>query len=112
MPPAVLRLDADGKPTQKIEDFRRKAKSITPIPKPKKRNGAAAQGELGLDEGMSDLFERRWVHGIDTFREIVLEAFGPAETKVRPPWPTAIFAVASWAKTSPRRGPDAPSLTD
>jgi putative transposase len=29
----------------------------------------------------SDLFERGWVHGSDTFREIVLEAFGPAETK-------------------------------
>ena len=29
----------------------------------------------------SDLFERGWVHGSDAFREIVLEAFGPAETK-------------------------------
>lgn len=45
-------LDADGQPTQKIEEFRRKAKFITPIPKPKKRKGAAAQIELGLDEGM------------------------------------------------------------
>jgi len=29
----------------------------------------------------SDLFERGWVHGSDAFRDIVLEAFGPAETK-------------------------------
>ena len=45
-------LDGDGQPTQHIEEFRRKAKFITPIPKPKKRKGAASQGELGLDEGM------------------------------------------------------------
>jgi type III restriction enzyme len=44
-------LDDDGQPTQKIEDFRRKAKFITPIPKSKKRKGAASQGDLGLAEG-------------------------------------------------------------
>jgi len=35
-------LDDDGQPTQKVEDFRRKAKFITPIPKPKKRKKSAA----------------------------------------------------------------------
>lgn len=30
---------------------------------------------------LSDLFERGWVHGSETFRELVLEAFGPTETK-------------------------------
>lgn len=44
-------LDADGQPTQKVEDFRRKARFITPIPKSKKRKGTASQNELGLDEG-------------------------------------------------------------
>jgi len=44
-------LDDDGQPTQKVEDFRRKAKFITPIPKPKKRKGAALNEELGLDDG-------------------------------------------------------------
>ena len=45
-------LDDDGQPTQKVEDFRRKAKFITPIPKPKKRKTAAAtQKEIVFDEG-------------------------------------------------------------
>ncbi len=49
---------------------------------------AAAEAELesNLSESpprrsLSDLFERGWVHGSDTFREIVLGAFGPSETK-------------------------------
>lgn len=45
-------LDDDGQPTQKVEDFRRKAKFITPIPKPKKRKKSAAdQEEIVFDEG-------------------------------------------------------------
>lgn len=36
-------LDDDGQPTQKIIEARRRAKFITPIPKPKKRMGAAKQ---------------------------------------------------------------------
>jgi hypothetical protein len=45
-------LDNDGQPTQKVEDFRRKAKFITPIPKPKKRRKSAAdQEEIVFDEG-------------------------------------------------------------
>ncbi|MFO1434696.1 MAG: DEAD/DEAH box helicase family protein [Candidatus Competibacteraceae bacterium] len=36
-------LDAQGQPTQKILDTRRRAEFITPIPKPKKQKGAAAQ---------------------------------------------------------------------
>ncbi|HUX42446.1 MAG TPA: hypothetical protein VMV83_14855 [Rectinemataceae bacterium] len=35
-------LDAQGQPTQKIVEARRKADFITPIPKPKKRKQAAA----------------------------------------------------------------------
>lgn len=42
-------LDSTGQPTQKIEEFRRKADFITPIPKPKRRNSTgqkATQTEL------------------------------------------------------------------
>ena len=45
-------LDPTGQPTQNILGTRRRAEFITPIPKPKKRKGAAAQTELGLDEGL------------------------------------------------------------
>ncbi len=45
-------LDADGQPTQKIVEQRRRAEFITPIPKPKKRKkGSDKQQELVLDEG-------------------------------------------------------------
>jgi len=45
-------LDKDGQPTQQIEETRRPAKFITPIPKPKKRKRSAAQVEIVFDEGM------------------------------------------------------------
>ena len=44
-------LDAHGQPTQRILESRRRAEFITPIPKPKKRKGSAAQQEMVLDEG-------------------------------------------------------------
>lgn len=44
-------LDEQGQPTQKILETRRRAEFITPIPKPKKRKRAAAQGEIVFDEG-------------------------------------------------------------
>ena len=43
-------LDADGQPTQQVIDTRRRADFITPIPKPKKRKGAANQPTLAYDE--------------------------------------------------------------
>ena len=46
-------LDADGQPTQRIIDNRRRADFITPIPKPKKRKGLAKQqAEIVFDEGL------------------------------------------------------------
>jgi type III restriction enzyme len=45
-------LDSSGQPTQEKKNSRRKAEFITPIPKSKKRQGAATQTELGLDEGL------------------------------------------------------------
>jgi len=42
-------LDQEGQPTQRIEAFRRPAKFVTPIPKPKRRKGV--QKDLILDEG-------------------------------------------------------------
>ena len=44
-------LDAQGQPTQQIIDRRRRAEFITPIPKPKKRKGAAEQQQIVFDEG-------------------------------------------------------------
>jgi type III restriction enzyme len=44
-------LDETGQPTQSIVDGRRRAEFITPIPKPKKRKGAAEQAALVFDEG-------------------------------------------------------------
>ncbi|MDB6034302.1 MAG: restriction endonuclease, partial [Verrucomicrobiales bacterium] len=44
-------LDADGQPTQKIIERRRRAEFITPIPKPKKRQKSANQETLVFDEG-------------------------------------------------------------
>jgi type III restriction enzyme len=46
-------LDADGQPTQKVSEFRRRAEFITPIPKPKKRQKAAQQEELVFNEGLN-----------------------------------------------------------
>src|SRR5258708_2877146 len=43
-------LDETGQPTQKVIDQRRRAKFITPIPKPKKRKPAAQKGFV-FDEG-------------------------------------------------------------
>ena len=44
-------LDAEGQPTQKIIESRRRAEFITPIPKPRKRKSAPDQGHLVFDEG-------------------------------------------------------------
>ncbi len=45
-------LDAQGQPTQKILDERRRAEFITPIPKPKKRKKSSKQQEIVFDEGV------------------------------------------------------------
>ena len=44
-------LDAEGQPTQRIIQGRRRAEFITPIPKPRKRKGSAQQQQLVFDEG-------------------------------------------------------------
>ena len=44
-------LDAQGQPTQKTIESRRRAEFITPIPKPKKRKTPAKQEEIVFDEG-------------------------------------------------------------
>lgn len=50
-PRAIWELDSSGQPTQQIIASRRSAEFITPIPKPKKRKGAAEQVALVFDEG-------------------------------------------------------------
>jgi len=44
-------LDADGQPTQKTIESRRRAEFITPIPKARKRKAGAAQQGMVFDEG-------------------------------------------------------------
>src|SRR2546422_10859791 len=44
-------LDPDGQPTGQIIETRRKAKFITPIPKPKKHKRRAGQERMVFDEG-------------------------------------------------------------
>ena len=44
-------LDDDGQPTQRIIESRRIAEFITPIPKPRRRRGAAVQQAMVIDEG-------------------------------------------------------------
>ena len=43
-------LDASGQPTQKIEERRRRAEFVTPIPRPRRQTGAARQEALLFDE--------------------------------------------------------------
>jgi type III restriction enzyme len=45
-------LDEQGQPTQAIVETRRPAAYITPIPKPRKRKGSAAQARMVFDEGL------------------------------------------------------------
>ncbi len=44
-------LDANGRPTGRVLESRRRAEFITPVPKPKKRKGGAEQASLVFDEG-------------------------------------------------------------
>ena len=48
-------LDEQGQPTQKIDESRRRAEFITPIPKPRKRKDSVFQNEIIFDEGKDDL---------------------------------------------------------
>ncbi len=44
-------LDADGQPTNRIEERRRRCQLITPVPKPQRRRRSVGQAELGLGAG-------------------------------------------------------------
>jgi type III restriction enzyme len=44
-------LDDQGQPTQRFIESRRRAEFISPIPKPRKRKGSAAQQQIVFDEG-------------------------------------------------------------
>ena len=48
-------LDETGQPTQRIDERRREAKFVTPIPKPRRRRSRSEQEELvfGDDQGLS-----------------------------------------------------------
>lgn len=52
-------LDESGQPTQQVIDSRRGADFVTPIPRPRKRNGGGEQGDLALgDVGLSNDAQR------------------------------------------------------
>ncbi len=44
-------LDADGQPTNRVIETRRRSDLITPVPKPKKRRSPRGQAELLFDAG-------------------------------------------------------------
>lgn len=50
-PSQYWELDAQGQPTQRIIESRRRAEFITPIPKPRKRKTPAEQQQIVFDEG-------------------------------------------------------------
>jgi hypothetical protein len=55
-------LDDSGQPTQRILESRRRAEFVTPIPKPKKRKGAADQSNLVFDEGKGLSTAQQYAH--------------------------------------------------
>jgi hypothetical protein len=57
-------LDETGQPTQKIEESRRRAQFITPIPKPKKRKSSPKQEGFVFDDGKMCIK----VSGVDVFK--------------------------------------------
>lgn len=52
-------LDANGQPTQRIIESRRKAEFITPIPKPRKVKGKKAQAEMHFEDMFGGAAERQ-----------------------------------------------------
>ena len=46
-PPRHWELDGDGQPTNRIIETRRRSELITPVPKPRKRKGAAIDAACG-----------------------------------------------------------------
>ncbi|MCK5874800.1 MAG: DEAD/DEAH box helicase family protein [Alcanivoracaceae bacterium] len=82
-------LDKTGQPTQQVVDRRRRAEFITPIPKPKKRKGAAEQASMSFDEGLGLSSEKQQYHTavinavreeVDKWRRIP----SPADWRVTP----------------------------
>lgn len=73
-------LDETGQPTQQIIETRRRADFITPIPKPKKRKGAALQGSLVFDEGKGlSTAEQRYDHTASLARMVQFAEAFPEE---------------------------------
>ncbi|MEE4212924.1 MAG: hypothetical protein V2I43_27065, partial [Parvularcula sp.] len=67
-------LDDDGQPTHQIIPARRAAKFITPIPKSRKRRGAAQQREMALDssgQGIAAEGQQVLSDNIQRIRELV-----------------------------------------
>jgi len=78
-------LDASGQPTQKIEESRRRAEFLTPIPKPKKQRGSK-QEELAFNDqsDKEDRYHSSIINGVreqvDRWRQLP----NPADWRVTP----------------------------
>lgn len=83
-------LDSSGQPTQQILENRRRAEFITPIPKPKKRRGAAEQAALLFDEGKGLSTQKQQYDHTTTINAVRLEVDkwralpNPADWRVTP----------------------------
>ncbi|MBI2918966.1 MAG: DEAD/DEAH box helicase family protein [Chloroflexi bacterium] len=66
-PARYWELDAQGQPTGRIIDSRRKAEFITPIPKPRKRGAVAAQQQMVFDEGRGLSTQQQQYEATSTF---------------------------------------------
>ncbi|MCK6440257.1 MAG: DEAD/DEAH box helicase family protein, partial [Planctomycetes bacterium] len=83
-------LDANGQPTTRIIETRRKASFITPIPKPKKRKDRPEAKELVFDEGLGLSTKEQQYDPTSTINEIrkLVEEWrairNPADWRVTP----------------------------
>src|SRR6266508_6766908 len=62
-------LDEQGQPTQQLIDTRRRARFVTPIPKPRRRR-ASAQQQMVFDEGMGLSTEQQQYDEIPVINEL------------------------------------------
>ena len=80
-------LDASGQPTQQLVVARRNAQFITPIPKPKKQQGGAAQDALLFDQELSSqdqLYHASVINGVRTEVDKWRALRNPVDWRVTP----------------------------
>lgn len=63
-------LDADGQPTQRVIENRRRAEFISPIPNPKKRKSGGTQQSIIFDEGLGLSTKEQQYHTTSNINEV------------------------------------------